>query len=759
MMKRLMAVLTATAAFAACSPPPAPDTCKGRVEGDLVITEVMLDPEGTDTGGEWIELFNTLGTPLDLKGLTLYVRDTDGSGAKTHLIRAGTAPARGYFVAGDIRSGPNPAWINYSYADGLGSMGNARGVVGVRCGTTTLAEYTYNAAARPQRSRMLNGVEEPSSALSKVEANYCDTPAGNIYAGNNAGTPGQANPTCQAEATTGTCVENGVVRAMTAPQAGDLVITEVMANPGSASETTGEWFELLARSAVDLNDVTVSTSTDTTRIESQDCLRVNPGQYVLLAKSADTFVNGDLPAPNVVYAGLSFNDSMNQRVWLSRGDAGIDEIALSGASTGRSWQLDPLKLDPGSNDDPNNFCKAPFKWSLDGGGDYGSPGAANPDCPVDAGLPDPNQCIDVGTGTARAVQHPVEGDLVITEWHSFPAATAAANGEFIEVMVKRDVDLNGLVLQVGTNRVPVSSANCLPAAANSFILFGRNGDALANGGLPPLTASFTAALTGTSTISVLSSDGGLYDTITASGETQGASTQVAPGFETPTDNDQVSNRCRSPNRWSPDGGGDFGSPGAANPACAGTDGGMTPSGQCFDTTQMALRPIVAPMMGELVITEWLSDPGAISDANGEFFELMAKGTFDLNGLTLRVGTTSTAINSANCLSVAPNSYLVFGRNSDPTVNGGLPVLTGTFGGSLSATSTITVLAGGNTLDAITASGETAGASVQVKPGFETPGDNDVATNRCTTPTTTRYPPDAGTAGLRGTPGLANVACP
>ena len=57
-----------------CTPPPTTDLCKGRVEGDLVITELMVDPAGVDTGGEWIEIFNTLGTPFDLKGLTLYVQ-------------------------------------------------------------------------------------------------------------------------------------------------------------------------------------------------------------------------------------------------------------------------------------------------------------------------------------------------------------------------------------------------------------------------------------------------------------------------------------------------------------------------------------------------------------------------------------------------------------------------------------------------------------------------------------------------------------
>lgn len=768
-MNRVCVSIAAAAAFlSSCAPPTPPDACLGRVAGDLVISEVMLDPEGTDTGGEWIEFFNTLGTPLDLKGLTLYVRDTDGSGSKTHAIRAGTALARGYFVAGDIRSGPNPGWINYAYGDALGSMGNARGVVGVRCGMTTLAEFTYNTAAKPQRSRMLNGVSEPNSTVAAVEANYCDTPTGSLYIGNNAGTPGAANPTCMAEATSGTCVDNGTVRAMTSPQAGDLVITEVMASPSATGDTTGEWIEILARATVDLNDVTINTTTSSERIENQACLRVQPGEYVLLARSADSFVNGALPPPRHVYGSISFADTTNQRISLSRGDAGIDEIALTPSASGKAWQLDPLKLDPGSNDEPANFCRAPFKWNPDGGGDYGSPGASNPACPVDAGQPDPNVCVDTGTGLRRPVVHPADGDLVISEWHSSPAATSAANGEFIEVMVKNDVDLNGITLQVGTGRTPISSMNCLAVTTNSFLVFGKNGDPLQNGMLPPLTASFSAALTGTSTISLLGSDGGLYDSVTASGEFSGASTQVIPGFETVSDNDLPGNRCRSPNKWNPDGGGDFGSPGRSNPTCAGADAGtdagmMTISDQCLDMSTMALRPVVRHPSTDLVITEWMSDPGAISDAVGEYFEVLAKSAGDLNGVSVRVGTTVTRINSNSCVPVVANSYLVFGKNNDPAQNGNLPALTSTFGGALTTASTIAVLgADGGVYDTITATGETSAASVQIKPGSESPIDNDIVLNRCTTPSNVRYGPigaDGGATGNRGTPGLPNVPCP
>lgn len=767
-MNRVWVVIAAGAALMSCPPPPPTDACLGRVAGDLVITEVMIDPEGTDTGGEWIEFFNTLGTPLDMKGLTLYVRDTDGSGAKTHLIRAGTAPARGYFVVGDIRSGPNPGWINYAYTDGLGSMGNARGVVGIRCGMTTLAEFTYTSAAKAERSRMLNGINEPSSNLASVEANYCDTPPGNAYFGNNSGTPGQANPECMAEATLGTCVDNGIVRAMTNPQAGDLVITEVMARPVASGATTGEWFEVLARAAVDLNDVSINTTTSTTRITNQQCLRVQPGEYVLLARSADAFVNGGLPPPKHVYGTISFSATTNQRISLSRGDAGIDEIALFPSAAGRAWQLDPLKLDPGSNDDPNNFCKAPLKWNVDGGGDYGSPGAANPDCPLDAGQPDLNICFDSVIGADRSIVRPNDGDLVITEWMTNPAAVSDSNGEFIEVMVKNNFDLNGLTLQIGTARVPLNSRNCLAVTANSFLLFGNNGDPASNGSLPRLTASFSEALTGTKTITILGADGGLYDTITPSGtEVSGASQQVTPGFENPTDNDLAANRCRSPNKWNPDGGGDFGSPGVVNPTCAG--GTVDAGNQCFDTMLQQPRDLVRPIAGDLVITEWMPNPSTIVGGDGEFFEVLAKSAVDLNGVSVQVGTSAIkTLSSPNCLAVPAGSYLVYAKNSTPTLNGNLPMPTDVFTGALTNSGqTIRVLLPDAGLsDAITygATGSAAwpqGASMQVKPGFENPADNDLAGNLCVTDAGIRYgvpAADGGLTGDRGTPGLPNI-CP
>ncbi|MCC6334830.1 MAG: lamin tail domain-containing protein [Myxococcales bacterium] len=573
-MRRVLLATIAAGVWCGCGPSTnTTDPCVGRKAGDVVITEVMADPEGTDTGKEWIEIFNTLGTPLELKGMVIQFKDTDGSGLKSHTIRSGSVPARSSFTLGDIRSGPNPAWINYSYADSLGALGNARGVVTMRCGMITLDEMSWTVAAKANRSRMLDGASDPNAETNDSEAAWCDTPAGMVYFGASAGTPGAANPVCVPEAMTGTCVDNGTVRPITAPQPGDLVITEVLANPAAASDTTGEWIELLARAPVDLNDLTLYTSTGDSKISSGDCLRVNSGEYALLARSADTFVNGDLPTPTALFS-TSFADTTNQRIGLARGDAGIDEIALYPSSSGRAWQLDPTKLDPGSNDSPDNFCKAQFRWGSDGGGDFGSPKVANPDCPPpDSGtMTDPDECIDPISLAVRPVVRPNPGDVVITEWLPDPNAVSDTNGEFIEVLFKADADLNGVALSHDTSTTRLSSPNCLAVTANTFAVFGRNTDPLQNGGLPALSGVLSFGLTnsGGHTLAVTGYDGGVLDSVTYSGSSPGASSQLSAGLTDPADNDVPGNLCVTPAGVRYGGAmGDRGTPGLVNVPCSG----------------------------------------------------------------------------------------------------------------------------------------------------------------------------------------------
>jgi hypothetical protein len=561
-----------------CGPPPTnTDLCKGRLAGDLVITELMLDPEGTDTGSEWFEVYNTLGTALDLKGMVLFTRDTDGSGAKSHVIRAGSAPAQGYFTFGDVRSGPNPSWIGYSYGDALGSFGNGRGVVGIKCGTTVFDEVTWTKVAKPNRSRSLDPTQPKSSTGNDDETKWCDTQAGAIYFGANAGTPGQPNATCQVEAMVGTCLENGVARPVRPPGPGDLVITEIMANPKVASAVSGEWFEVLATNAVDLNDVTIATPTTDTQIKSMACVPVSTGEYVLFARSSDTFINGNLPTPKLTYS-LTLTDS-NSRLSLRRGDAGIDEAAYTTAADGIAWQLDSNKLDVAANDDPASFCKATKKWNPlvpDGGTDFGSPGEANEACPfADAGndggtdAGDPNSCFDADAGVSRPIVKATTGDFVITEFMPDPVVVGDSSGEWFEVLSNGAADFNGMQMSGNTGLTSVNSSTCLRYPSGALLLFARSADPAINGGIAPVASTFGFDLVQSNGKIVLFTDAGTVDQVTWTTVGAGKSKQLDANKQDSVQNDVLANFCDSVALIAlTDGGvGDKGTPGSLNQVC------------------------------------------------------------------------------------------------------------------------------------------------------------------------------------------------
>jgi hypothetical protein len=739
-MKKLL--LSAGIILVSCGPPTVVDPCKGRAAGDLVVTEMMLDPEGTDTGSEWVEIFNTLGTPLEIKGMTIYTRDTDGSGLKSHVIKAGTIPARGYFVLGDIRSGPNPAWINYTYNDTLGSFGNARGVIGMKCGTTVFDEITYTKVAKANRSRMLDGSRDPSATDNDIETNLCDAPAGTVYSGTSAGTPGTANPVCQPEAMTGTCLENGAARPIVKPAAGDLVVTEIMADPDAVSDTTGEWIEVLARRTVDLNDVTVTAGTSSDQLASMQCLKVTTGQYAVIARNADSFLNGNLPTPVATY-GVSLANSAT-RLSLSIGDAGIDEASVLAPSAGRSWQLNPTGTDPVSNDSPSNFCVAPNRWSIDGGGDFGSPGNANPSCS--------GSNTDAGVCTGRTA-----GDLVITEVMIDPDGTDTGN-EWIELFnpTAGPIDLTNMVLYLkdvnGANIKPVTLTSGIIAPLSRFVL----GDVRAL----PLPAWINGSYdNGLGAIANASGMVGIQCGTTVIDEmkytivAKSARSRQMNGLITPTamNNDVEANWCDVPtgNIYF---GINNGTPGSQNPECVPE----ALMGTCIDPVTSVIRPVNVPVRGDLIINEIMANPGvASSTATGAWFELLATKNVDLNDVSLASATSSARISSMSCLPVLSGEFVILARSADAFVNGDLPPPRATYSLSLSTMNErLSLFRGDSGIDEAAIFASSKGTSWQLDPQRMDNVSNDDPNNFCKSPNKAK--PDGG--GDFGSPAVANPMC-
>jgi cysteine-rich repeat protein len=165
-------------------------------------------------------------------------------------------------------------------------------------------------------------------------------------------------------------------------------------------------------------------------------------------------------------------------------------------------------------------------------------------------------------------------------------------------------------------------------------------------------------------------------------------------------------------------------------------------------------------VGGLLVTEFLANPGAVTDDKGEWVELFNAGPnpilYDAIFLADAVSDFE-AITEGSGLILEVGEFLLVARHSDPLVNGGMTNVGGLFSFFLNNTGdTIYVRVGGEIVDVLdyTSFGNTLGTSKQLSEGLPlNPGTNDDGGNWCN-----------GTEGFGdgvelGTPGEPNLPCP
>ena len=82
----------------------------------------------------------------------------------------------------------------------------------------------------------------------------------------------------------------------------------------------------------------------------------------------------------------------------------------------------------------------------------------------------------------------------------------------------------------------------------------------------------------------------------------------------------------------------------------------------------------AASISDLLITEIMANPSAVSDTRGEWFELFnpTAQSIDLSGVVISDdGSNSFTISSDSSLMIDSGSYFVMARNGDSTLNGGV----------------------------------------------------------------------------------------
>jgi hypothetical protein len=163
--------------------------------------------------------------------------------------------------------------------------------------------------------------------------------------------------------------------------------------------------------------------------------------------------------------------------------------------------------------------------------------------------------------------------------------------------------------------------------------------------------------------------------------------------------------------------------------------------------------------GDLIITEFMKNPNAVGDGDGEYFEVYnaSGGSVSLGGMPVwDDGSDSFTASSSDVF--AAGDYIVFGTNADLKTNGGIDVDI-EYGGSMSLANGDDEIGLGDTAAPIdyvaytdAAFPDTAGASANLDPGAMDTKSNDDGANWCDSTTA------IGKLGDFGTPGDANETC-
>lgn len=546
----------------------------------LIITEIFYNAVGADNDKEWFELHNPTNTQFDLNGCTW----TDAGGNVENIDQSVVVAPGAYIVlAQSDDTSLNGGIPSVTYAYGTNpSLGQSPGdAITLACGGATVDSVDYAPFAFGAEGASIQldpGALDPTS--NDTAGNWClgtDT----YGTDGSLGTPGAGNPACPAnpcdgvtcdtppagdcdgnsvqtyEATgtcspadgscayavasstdcgTDTCTDGACLPPAGDPQPGpgDLVITEFMNDP-SGTDANKEWFELHnpTTAQFDLNGCTWED--DGGNVENIDqSVVIAPGAYIVLAQSADSGLNGGLPAVAYSYGGnpgLGAGDAITLTCTGGIVDT-VDFAAFSSIVEGAALSLDPSGLASGANDTEGNWCPAVGSY---GDGDLGTPGSPNPACAGVVTCDDPpaddcdngavqvyeaagtwdgsvcsytvaattsctggdvcqaGACIDPSDTAFDLMQVALAGDLVITEVMKNPAGPSDSDAEWFEVLnlAGGDVELSGCTIATDGGSHTIAPNGSMVIADGAYAVFSVNRDQYSNSGIAGVAYEFS----------------------------------------------------------------------------------------------------------------------------------------------------------------------------------------------------------------------------------------------------------------------------
>ncbi len=334
---------------------------EGVAPGDLVITEFYANHPGNDTGFEWLELFNASGRSLELEGIEL--ADLDDTSPDGFTLGAISLGAGEYLTLGEsaaaLPGGPDVIWTDADF-----TLGNSNDEIVVRLGAVVIDQVVYDIDGTPAwtiaegASASFGGSPGDDNAVADA---WCTSTS--LFDGVNRGTPGAANDACPEP------VEPPIL------EAGDIVITEFLADPEGVSDASSEWFEIYNASGapIDLRGVRIVGGTASedytigvdgsfvggrTPTLGDGAFFVFARQYTSLGETTEESSRVDYVLP----MGLSNGEDT---IAIYAGDVLVDSVAYFttggdsfNVESGYSTQLAPSFVDDVANDDPANWCLA-----------------------------------------------------------------------------------------------------------------------------------------------------------------------------------------------------------------------------------------------------------------------------------------------------------------------------------------------------------------------------------------------------------------
>lgn len=175
--------------------------CKGIAAGDLVITEVLYDPKGTkdnpvsDNKGEWFEVYNTTDKELAIAGMWIGDDDKD---AWWVADTAKPIPPKSFYVFGVNADEATNGGVKVDFEYGKPvNLENTKDAIILKCGDVIVDDIYYDKGANWPKLTGVAMALSPTATdavSNNLPTRWC--PATSELPSGDKGSPGKANDVC-----------------------------------------------------------------------------------------------------------------------------------------------------------------------------------------------------------------------------------------------------------------------------------------------------------------------------------------------------------------------------------------------------------------------------------------------------------------------------------------------------------------------------------------------------------------------------------